>query len=254
MTKTNKKLNENKIKSLLCKRTVPKLLPSCGILPQSSQSTVKGAYANHLDQLEVQCWAHSKSGTRCSRIVGSREGEPFPVPYCWIHMKCGDGALKVVNHPFAGKCLVTRFDLPAKYRIAFWGLRGRCSSCAKDDRAISFYPPNKTTGRNKDKNGTRRINYNGVLNPGGTGDLIQYAACPGPNERQNMRSTFQYWGLRNGHIGGLEFITLEKVPKNHQLCHWYGPGWWSTRGVKRRDISTKRHPAPSRVDKDKNQA
>jgi len=62
--------------------------------------------------------------------------------------------------------------------------------CSDEDRSISYYPPDKRTGRNKEKDGTRRVNYNGVLNPEGTGDLIQYAACPGPNERQNMRYIF----------------------------------------------------------------
>eukprot|EP00555_Chaetoceros_dichaeta_P008929 CAMPEP_0198273238 /NCGR_PEP_ID=MMETSP1447-20131203/56253_1 /TAXON_ID=420782 /ORGANISM="Chaetoceros dichaeta, Strain CCMP1751" /LENGTH=200 /DNA_ID=CAMNT_0043966857 /DNA_START=390 /DNA_END=992 /DNA_ORIENTATION=- len=196
----------------------------------------------------MQCWAHTKAGIRCCNIVSSREGEPIPVPYCGVHLKSGDGAVRVVKHLIAGYCLVARFDLPAKYRLAYWGVRGRCEPSNTEDRAISFYPPDKITGRNKEKDGTRITKYNGVLNPGGTGDLIQYAACPGPNERQNMRSTGQYWGLRNGNIGGLEFITLESIPKDTQLCHWYGSGWWSARGVKRMDIGTKHHPAPRRTD------
>merc|ERR1711966_300404 len=141
-----------------------------------------------------------------------REGEIIPIPYCNVHLKSGDGALKVVKHPIAGKCLVARYRLPAKYKIVFHGKRGRCQTCDKEDRAISYYPPNKDTGRNKDSNGNISVNYNGVLNPGGTGDMIQYAACPGPGERQNMRSTFHYWGIRNGTIGGLEFMTLEPIP------------------------------------------
>ena len=143
-----------------------------------------------------------------------------------------------------------RYDLPAKYRIAFWGKRGRCQPCDKEDRAISYFPPDKITGRNKEKDGTTKSNnYNGVLNPGDTGDVIQYAACPGPNERQNMRSTFQYFGKRNGDIGGLEFVTLEIIPKNTQLCHWYGSGWWSERGLKRIDVGTTKYPAPLRAKK-----
>ena len=136
-----------------------------------------------------------------------------------------------------------RYDLPAKYRIVFWGKRGRCDDCNKEDRAISYYPPCPSSGRRKEDVDT----YNGVLNPAGLGDIIQYAACPGPNERQNMRSTSQYWGVRNGNLGGLEFITLEPVPKDTQLCHWYGPGWWSARGVKRMDVGTKKYPAPLRT-------
>jgi len=39
---------------------------------------------------------------------------------------------------------------------------------------------------------------------------------------------------------------LEVIPQNTQLCHWYGSGWWSARGVKRLDIGTVKHPAPLR--------
>lgn len=198
--------------------------------------------------IKIRCWAHTKSGkNRCKHIVTSREGEPIPIPYCETHMKSGDGALKIVNHPTAGKCLVARYDLPSKYRIAFWGRRGKCPASSKEDRAICFYPPDRVTGRNKDENGNLvSTNYNGVLDPSATGDLIQYAACPGPNERQNMRSTFQYWGNRNGKLGGLEFITLEPIAKNTQLCHWYGPDWWSARGIKRTNVGTSKYPAPQR--------
>ena len=81
-----------------------------------------------------------------------------------------------------------RYNLPAKYRIAFWGHRGKCRTSLYEDRSISFYPPHKLTGRNRDESGNiNSNNYNGVLDPSGTGDLIQFAACPGPNERQNMR-------------------------------------------------------------------
>jgi len=139
----------------------------------------------------------------------------------------------------------------ARYRIAFWGKRGKCQSCGKEDRAISFYPPNKKTGRNKSAGEPWIDNYNGVLNPEGTGDLIQYAACPGPNEHQNMRSTFQYFGKRHGILGGLEFKTVLPVAKNTQLCHWYGPGWWSARGIKRLDVGTEHYPAPRRERKRK---
>lgn len=199
----------------------------------------------------INCWAHTQQGKRCTNKVYSREGEPIPIPYCDIHLKTGDGALKVVSHPFAGKALVARFDLPPKYRIAYWGIRGRCQSCDKEDRAISFYPPDPITGSNIDSkvDGGRtlkRNNYNGVLNPGDTGDIVQYAACPGPDEKQNMKSTFQYFGLRNGDIGGLEFITVAEVPKNTQLLHWYGSEWWSSRDLKRQNVGTTRYPAPLR--------
>lgn len=132
----------------------------------------------------VQCWAHTrKNGTRCKNIVTSREGEPIPIPYCALHLKCGDGALRIVPHPVLGKgekCLVARHDLPKNYRMAFHGVRGRCKTSDKEDRAISFYPPDKTTGKNYDSNRNRICKYNGVLNPADSGDIMQFAACPGP--------------------------------------------------------------------------
>uniref|UniRef100_A0A7S1BZ69 SET domain-containing protein n=1 Tax=Corethron hystrix TaxID=216773 RepID=A0A7S1BZ69_9STRA len=192
---------------------------------------------------------------RCNARVRLREGEPVPIPYCRACLRTGDvGALCVVTpRPEAGKCLVARTDLPRGYRMAFFGRRGRCPPCSVDDRAISYYPPNRRTGRNTAPGGggaaERRLvqtNYNGVLRPEGTGDIIQYAACPGPGERQNMRSTFQYWGVRNGHLGGLEFVTTEKVKAGTQLCHWYGNGWFVDRGLKRLDVGTDDYPVPKR--------
>ena len=199
----------------------------------------------------VQCWAHSKTGNRCSKLIQSREGEPIPIPYCDIHLTAGDGALKKVSHPFAGHCLIARHDLPKNYRMVLWGYRGRCNPCDMEDRSVSFYPPNVKTGQNYIPfTQTLKINnYNGVINPHHTGDLLQYASCPGPTERQNMRSTFQYFGLRNGTMGALEYVTLEHIPKNTQVCQWYGSGWWSAREIKRLDVGTIKYPAPKRIDK-----
>jgi len=198
-----------------------------------------------------KCWAHSIHGRRCTSFVKIRNGEPIPVPYCDKHLSSGDGALKVVNHGLLGKCLIARYTLPSKYRLVYHGPRGKCHNCYKEDRAISFYPPNSKSGKNKDPNNGNKTNvtnnYNGVLNPDGTGCMVQFSSCPGPNERQNMRSTFNYWGKRNGNYGGLEFKTIEVIPQNAQLCFWYGPGWWSARGVKRLDVGTVKHPAPLRV-------
>ena len=120
--------------------------------------------------------------------------------------------------------------------MAYWGIRGRCQTCDVEDCAISFCHPNPVSGTNIDlkvEGGwtLKTDNYNGVLNPGGTGDVIQYAGCPGPNEKQKMRSTFQYYGLRNGIVGGLEFVSLMPIPKNTQLLHWYGSVWWSERDI-----------------------
>ncbi len=75
------------------------------ILPQHPQKALKNT---NVGGYRIQCWAHTKKGSRCAMMVSSREGEPVPIPYCKVHMKSGDGALKVVKHPIAGKCLVAR--------------------------------------------------------------------------------------------------------------------------------------------------
>jgi hypothetical protein len=129
----------------------------------------------------ILCWAHSKTGNRCSKMVSSREGEPIPIPYCDVHLKAGDGAIRRVSHPFAGHCLVASHDLPKNYRMVLWGYRGRCNSSDKEDRCVSFYPPDPKTGRNfvRFTKALRTDNYNGVFNPKDTGDLLQFASCPG---------------------------------------------------------------------------
>jgi hypothetical protein len=153
-------------------------------------------------QRPVQCWALCRNQHQCRSVVTSREGEPIPIPYCNTHFKFGDYALKIIEHPLAGKCLVARYDLPPKYRMAFHGVRGRCLPCNREDRSISYYPPNAQTGSNyyPQTRTLRTDNYNGVLNPATTGDVLQYAAGPGPNERQNIRSVsaklFYYCGKK----------------------------------------------------------
>lgn len=199
----------------------------------------------------VQCWAHTRVGKRCRATVKSREGEPIPLPYCNRHLKSGDGVLTVVKHPFAGRCLVARCDLPAGYRLVFHGIRGRCLPSNREDRSLSYYPPNPQTGSNffidQDGTRTRKINnYNGIINPAFTGDIMQYASCPGPSERQNLKSNFRYFGIRNGHLGGLEFVTIEAIPRNTQICFSYGPGWWTARGIQRMNVGTSKYPAPQR--------
>jgi hypothetical protein len=179
----------------------------------------------------VLCWAHTRTGKRCRTLVRSREGEPIPIPYCQRHLMAGDGALKVVQHPFAGQCLVARFDLPRRYRLAFHGIRGQCATSDREDRSLSFYPPDPVTGSNYYTEGAAKIrkinNYNGVVNPKGTGDILQF-------------------GNRNGRTGGMEFVTTEPILKNTQLCFWYGPDWWKPRNMKRHDVGTPQYPAPRR--------
>jgi len=114
---------------------------------------------------------------RCGAVLRPKNGEPVPIPYCARHLRSGDAGALAVAAPShsggGGRCLVARADLPAGYRMAFFGKRGRCPPCTVDDRAISFYPPNRRTGRNTADGRLNNTNYNGVLRPEGTGDLIQ---------------------------------------------------------------------------------
>ena len=48
---------------------------------------------------------------------------------------------------------------------------------------------------------------------------------------------------------GLQFITTQPIRKNEQFCHWYGPDWWSARGLKRANVATEKYPAPLREPK-----
>ena len=149
------------------------------------------------DRAAGQCWASTLSGVRCTATVVPREGEgDDPIPYCGVHLKAGDGNLRVVQHGLdaaQGLLLVARRDLPAGYRMVYWGARTRCPYLYQEDRCLLF-----------DKAG---CGNNGVINPGEgalakRGSLLQFAACPGPDERANMRGTRRYFGRRNGTLAG----------------------------------------------------
>lgn len=44
-------------------------------------------------------------------------------------------------------------------------------------------------------------------------------------------------------------MTTQRIRKNEQLCHWYGPEWWSARNLKRANVGTEKYPAPLRESK-----
>lgn len=109
-----------------------------------------------------------------------------------------------------------------------------------------------------------------------------FACVPrsGPDERQNCRSTSVYFGWHNAgaevpvgqevrrlyrqapartlpaltmcrcnRVGCAQFVTTQRIRKNEQLCHWYGPEWWSARNLKRANVGTEKYPAPLRESK-----
>jgi hypothetical protein len=87
-----------------------------------------------------------------------------------------------------------------------------------------------------------------VINPTDcAGSVLQFAACPGPNERANMHGTSTYFGERGGSFVGREYVTTCAVKRGMQLAHWYGEGWWAARHIKRADMATGRYPMPRRA-------
>ena len=94
---------------------------------------------------EDKCWALDSDFRPCKRkralFVKTSDGRKVSnvVPYCSHHLKYGDSAIKVIDHPTnsnVGKILIAQCPLPVKYRIIYWGDRIANSSAAeeRDDR------------------------------------------------------------------------------------------------------------------------
>lgn len=159
-----------------------------------------------------------------------------------LHSQGGDGAFRIVPHPRAGHVLVANFDIPRGYKTVFWGTRKTWKATEGkegEDYAMCF----RTNG--------------GVIDPTThkRGSQMQFMSNPGPNERQNMRSTNEFYGktYEDGLVGR-EFVVMHDVKKNHQLLIWYGYSWFDARGIDRIDVGTKRYPATLRETKDEKDA
>lgn len=116
ITKTNKTKHavsterSTKIKSKRsAEKSESKAISITEVLPQRPQQKLTKSHHENGATYKMQCWAHTKKGIRCCKLVSPREGEPVPIPYCDVHLKSGDGALKIAKHPIAGKCLVARY-------------------------------------------------------------------------------------------------------------------------------------------------
>ena len=179
------------------------------------------------------CWATcSDTGQPCENKVPKGSN----IPYCEFHLREGDGALEVVDHPTVGKIVVARVDLEKGYKMVHWGKRCRWRGCKGHDKAMSFRP-----------NG-------GVIDPSGfKGQQVQYMACPGPSERSNTKVTTVCFGKTyDRNLVGREIETTEPLKKNTQLLQWYGSkDWFAARDVPRRNVGTKEYPAPLRRRKEK---
>lgn len=168
----------------------------------------------------------------------SSETVLFTHPAQNLHSQGGDGAFRIVPHPRAGHVLVANFDIPRGYKTVFWGTRKTWKATEGkegEDYAMCF----RSNG--------------GVIDPTThkRGSQMQFMSNPGPNERQNMRSTNEFYGktYEDGLVGR-EFVVMHDVKKNHQLLIWYGYSWFDARGIDRIDVGTKRYPATLRETKD----
>jgi hypothetical protein len=138
---------------------------------------------------------------------------------------------------------VANFAVPRGYKTVFWGTRKTWKNTEGDegeDYAMCF----RSNG--------------GVIDPTThkRGSQMQFMSNPGPNERQNMRSTnFFYGKTRENGLVGREFTLTRDVARNHQLLIYYGNSWFVARGIDRIDVGTARYPATLREgkrDKDAN--
>ncbi|CAJ1434596.1 unnamed protein product, partial [Effrenium voratum] len=145
---------------------------------------------------DAQCIAHCTNGRRCNgRIEPQKRGQPMP--YCRKHLRAGDGALKVYQHPKGyGKILVARFNLAKGYRMVYHGHRKTTGTHHDDeldpdeDRTLWFYP-----------DGQGRVN--GYIDPTGCpGSVLQFAANCGPKEVVNLRQSNRAFGARDGETTG----------------------------------------------------
>ena len=76
------------------KAVVKKVVAKVNNNTSSKSSSIIPQGRAKLSDLPLQCWAHSRTGKRCTTKVPNREGEPIPIPYCEQHLKSGDGALE----------------------------------------------------------------------------------------------------------------------------------------------------------------
>jgi hypothetical protein len=185
-----------------------------------------------------QCWAHTRAAQRCRAPV-----EPGAVPYCSLHRRCGDGALRRVSHPRLqlGSALVARFALPAGYRLCFWGDRRPrriTPSGADDDRTLQFL------------SGRERMNPNGAIDPSlYECSLGQWMNAPGPSELATVRPVHSsFFGCHNSSaLVGQEFVLTRPLLPNQQLAFSYSSEWWRRRPALRRlAAGCGRYPLPPR--------
>jgi len=180
-----------------------------------------------------RCIATGRAG---GKVCGKPRGADG-VPYCTLHMKTGDPSLKVVAHPRAGKILVAARTLPKGYRMALWGLLRKPKNMTEQAMEWAF-----------------KLGDGRMLDPTDfTGSMVQFCACPGPNEAAAMQATSHQEMKKE--YGSWVFCTREQLPQSWQLTMQYGntskqsEEFFAERGIKRLDVGTRRNPVLRRKDK-----
>jgi len=157
------------------------------------------------------------------------------MPYCKKCFQAGDPSLKAVKHPRFGMILIAMRDIPKGYYAGWWGkLLKKKSEMPK---------PHMEWALETTKGMVDAVPYKG--------SLLQFCACPGPNEvptidfAPNSDCILQ----RGQQFGCAIFRTLKPVPRNHQVDMMYNKDEKSTdvffreQGIKRADVGTEKYPA-----------
>lgn len=162
-----------------------------------------------------RCWATTLDGSPCQD-----ERLPTCLPYCARHLEVGDEAFRKVQHtdPRLGNILVARFPLPARYYAAFWG---RCVPSAK---ASGGQRPVGSQDYVMEFDDDRNIDPTDY-----PGSVLQYAACPGPDELDNIvyadESAMADLGcdsdFTDGSLAGIVMVTRREVCLDEQVLMAY---------------------------------
>jgi hypothetical protein len=143
----------------------------------------------------------------------------------------------VTDHPKFGKILVARRDLPSSYYIVWWGTKQKYKDVPNAHMEWAL----------QTRTGAGYINAR--YHQGGS--LLQFSACPGPNELTTvwMGPHSESVLRKNEKLAGLLFSTRMEVPKNHHLTMMYGDSpkgtdeFFKDRGLVRGDVGTPKFPA-----------
>jgi len=150
-------------------------------------------------------------------------------------MKSGDPSLKVVKHPRFGKILVTKRTLRKGYYVSWWGNLLKRKRDMPDKHMEWALETNK-----------------GMIDAvPHKGSLLQFCACPGPNEVPTIdfAPNSDILLKRGQDMGAVIFKTLRDIPKGYQVDMMYNKDerttdeFFKEQGIVRGDVGTKTYPA-----------